>query len=1146
MFRNIVVAVLFACVFGGAAVQTAYAQYPPAIFADNVRHHSGEQGGLIVHLGCGSGHVTGSLKSSNNIVHGLDTRPEKIEDARSRLASRANQGPVSVDLWDGEHLPYADNLVNLIVIGGLADGWVESANNATDEELIRVLAPGGILMRMKDPQKWHEASDWDKIVKPWPDTIDQWTHYLHGPDGNPVADDTEVGPPNSLRWIGGPKWARHHDHMASLTSMVSAGGRLFYIIDEGSRASVQLPSDWKLVARDAFNGTILWKRDIPQWNTHQYPLKSGPAHLLRRLVAVDDKVFVTLGIDAPVSVLDAVSGETLNELSGSEFTREIIVSDDVAYFVADDSPSPLPDWDRVSTYVWENTRTANPDWGWHGEERKVLAYDVASGEQLWATDAPVAPCSLAADQDRILFHDGEKLIRLDHKSGETLWASEPEATSLPVHTNTGPRVVIYGDVVLLAPNNNKITGWSIEDGSLLWEQQQRASGHMSLKDLMVVSGRVWTGGIAQSNGDGIYSGYNPQSGELEQEFGPDLDVHWFHHRCYPAKASGDYILAARNGTEFIDLTTEHWEPHHWVRGGCIYGVMPANGLLYAPMDACGCQLEAKMNGLKALACVPIPSPEDENIPQLPRFEEGPAYGDVDAEDVVAASDWPTYRHDATRSGTSSTSVSSEDLGAEWKSELQGPLTAPTIAGGKLFVASKDAHQVHALDAESGELIWSFSAGGRVDSPPTYYRGLALFGSADGWVYALRASDGVLAWRFRGAPVDRRMIAYGQIESAWPVHGSVLVHDGVLYCTAGRNMYLEGGIHFLRLDPMTGELLGETVMDENDPISGEDMQLTYLHNTGGNNMPEAHSDILTCDGRNIWMRSQKIDFEGNRTELELVDVNEQPQADCHLFCQIGFLDDSYFFRSYWTYGRRVTGGYGGWMKAGRLVPSGRILCFDEDNVYGFGRKPEFMTNSSVLQYQLFSADRLVAEEAILQLNKTEREMNSRSPNKNANMSDWLLRHFYPAEDLTAVNFDWRQEQPSLTVRAMTVSADAVFAAGPPNYLDERQVYRNPGQPETEAALAEQVEALAGRRGARLWTLSKEDGSILQRYELDSPPVFDGMAAADGALFVCSMDGSVTRLSSGENTESLPTANDEPTSVIWGQPEDPSYLKPVENR
>ena len=48
---------------------------------------------------------------------------------------------------------------------------------------------------------------------------------------------------------------------------------------------------------------------------------------------------------------------------------------------------------------------------------------------------------------------------------------------------------------------------------------------------------------------------------------------------------------------------------------------------------------------------------------------------------------------------------------------------------------------------------------------------------------------------------------------------------------------------------------------------------------------------------------------------------------------------------------MTGGYGGWFQAGRYVPSGRILCFDDDAVYGYGRKPEYMVNASVVEYQL---------------------------------------------------------------------------------------------------------------------------------------------------------------------------------------------------
>jgi outer membrane protein assembly factor BamB len=697
-------------------------------------------------------------------------------------------------------------------------------------------------------------------------------------------------------------------------------------------------------------------------------------------------------------------------------------------------------------------------------------------------------------------------------------------------------VLIYKSVVLLAPSNGKMSGWSLADGTKLWEQNQKPSGHQSLKDLLVTDGVAWTAAIAGSNNDGVFIGYDPFTGEKKREFPPDVFVNWFHHRCYPCKATGKYILAARNGTEYIDLDSERWKPHHWVRGGCIYGVMPCNGMTYASMHSCGCQLEAKLMGFNALASGPVPQADPAELSTYARLERGPAYGWVGVPTI--GNDWPTYRHDQGRSGTTS-AVVTPALSQKWQAELGGRLSAPTVAGGLLFVASTETHTVHALDAHTGQRVWAYTTGGRVDSPPTYYKGLVLFGSADGYVYALRASDGVLAWRFRGAPVDQRMMAWEQLESAWPMHGSVLVHDDILYCTAGRNMYLEGGIRFLRLNPITGTLLGEVIMDDVDPETGEDIHLVYVKKVQGNNMPVALSDILSCDGRNIWMRSQKIDFDGTRHEIGLKNVEEQTPGDFHLFSQVGFLDDSYFFRSYWTYGRRVSGGYGGWLKAGRLVPAGRILCFDDDRVYGYGRKPEYMVNASVIEYQLFAADKTVTEAAIDRIGQANSKINARSEKKNANASDWRLRHFFPTEDLTAASFDWKLDQPAVVARAMVVAADTLFLAGPKDYIDERQAYHQWDDPDVQAKLASQAEAFAGRQGGQLWAVSAIDGSVLSRFALDTIPTFDGMAAARGNLYMTTVDGRVLCLGS-DGAQALASAESEPLRVFWDVREDPNYI------
>jgi len=90
--------------------------------------------------------------------------------------------------------------------------------------------------------------------------------------------------------------------------------------------------------------------------------------------------------------------------------------------------------------------------------------------------------------------------------------------------------------------------------------------------------------------------------------------------------------------------------------------------------------------------------------------------------------------------------------------------------------------VYCLDGKTGGRIWEYTAGGKVDLPPTIYRGTTLFGSADGWVHCVRATDGELAWKFRAAPDNRRIIAYDRLEFQ-PVFDGMIAAGGRLFlCT----------------------------------------------------------------------------------------------------------------------------------------------------------------------------------------------------------------------------------------------------------------------------------------------------------------------------------------------------------------------------
>ena len=1071
--------------------------------AKQILDATGVRGGLIVHVGSGDGKLTAALRASESyMVHGLDGDAANVAKARKHIQSLGIYGKVSVDRWSGGRLPYAENLVNLVV--------AEDLGAAPMADVMRVLCPNGVAYVKK-------GGEWTKTVKPRPEEIDEWTHYWHDASGNAVAQDTVVGPPRRMQWVGSPRWSRHHDHMASMSALVSSGGRIFYIIDEGPTSSIRLPGKWSLVARDAFNGTILWKRPIPVWNTHLWGLKSGPAHMPRRLISLGDRVYVTLGLDAPVTELDAATGETLRTFAGSKCTAEMVAADGVLYLMINPDVMKHNNYRQKGTYVWDNTKRSNSGWAWNGEKRVLQAVSLETGKALWKKQVPVAHMSVAVGAQGVLFCDGEKIICLGKVKGGEKWRSLPVGLRMPMHTSYGPRLVAYKDVVLFSGGKGSMGSYDAATGKRLWVGKHAASGHQSPQDLLVVGGLVWSGAIANGKDSGVFVGRDPRTGEVVNQFAPDVNIYWFHHRCHASKATEKFLLPSRTGIEFIDPTTNHWDVNHWVRGGCIYGIMPCNGMVYAPPHSCACYIESKQYGFNALAPERTLKQELAAATDEGRLEQGPAYGKIDNRQstIDNPADWPTYRHDASRSGYTKTSVPAS-VDVAWKAELGGKLSSVVIAGGKLFVASIDTHTVHALDEKTGEVVWSFTAGGRIDSPPTIHEGAALFGSADGWVYCVRAADGKLAWRFRAAPMDRRITAWEQVESTWPVHGSVLVQGGIAYCVAGRSVFLDGGMRLLRLDPKTGKKLSETVLDNRDPNTNQDL---HVH-VKGLDMPVALPDVLSSDGKSLYMRSQAFDLQGKQRRVAPIDVTEQAGEGAHLFSGIGFLDDSIFHRAYWMYGRVVASGYGGWFKAGRLIPWGRPLVVDETTVYGYGRRPEFMVNSSVLEYQLYAADKTIRPEPIRKMAASEKKINAASKQRNASSSDWKLRQRFGVSDLSAVKTKWVMLNPPLHARAMVLAGKTLFVAGPPDVVDEEQAFLRPDDASVRAKIAGEVAALDGEKGALMWAMSASTGRRLALTKLDALPVWDGLAAANGRLFLSTKAGEVICFGKSEGAATAP--------------------------
>jgi outer membrane protein assembly factor BamB len=914
--------------------------------ADRILAASGVKGGLVVHLGSGDGTLTAALrKNASYQVQGLDRDAAKVAAARERLSAEKVYGDVAIERLSGTQLPYIDNLVNLVV--------AENLNGVSIEEVKRVLVPNGVAYVKQSGQ-------WEKIVKPRPTTMDEWTHYYYDARGNAVSKDTLVAPPERLQWVGSPRWSRHHDRMSSLSAQVSNGGRLFYIMDEGSRISILLPSHWSLIARDAFNGTILWKKTIEHWSEHMWPLKSGPTQLTRRLVGDGDRIFVTMGIGEPIVALDGATGDLLQTFTETKGAEEILHVNGVIYTLVNPEDWALKDF---APKLQQDQKRVGDEYEWDKKPRTLMAVDSKSGKVLWKREqVKVAPITLGSDGKRVVYYDGDKLVCLDPATGKERWTTESEGRRKLIEYNFGPRVVMHDDVILYAGGDSVEKAVSADTGRELWKGSHEKSGYRSPEDLIVAGGLVWNAGTSNSGQTGEFTGRDPLTGETKKQFKPDVPegTYWFHHRCYIAKATEKFIMPSRTGIEYVDINAEHWDLNHWVRASCLYGSLPANGLTYAGPHNCACYPEAKLDGMNAMAGN-IGSPHPKTLSDEQRLEHGPAFSQPLDERDTDAKDWPMYRHDLARSGFTDQNLVA-NLGKSWSADLGGRLSAMSVAGGKAFVSQIDAHTLHALDASTGKPLWHFIAGARIDSPPTVWKGRVFFGGKDGWIYCLRETDGALLWRFLAAPSEQRHAAWEQVESVWPVHGAVLVENGTVNAVAGRSMFLDGGLRFLRLDAKTGRKLVEELYDDKDPATGRDLQ--ELHKTL--QMPVGLNDILSSDGKVMYLRSQKIGADGKRIDIGPVSGNPAQQGGAqkgegrHLFAPMGFLDDSWFHRSYWIYGKSFAGGHSGYFQAGKYTPEGRILVHDADKVYGYARLPQYYKWTTTMEHQLFAASKEAPE------------------------------------------------------------------------------------------------------------------------------------------------------------------------------------------
>ncbi len=756
------------------------------------------QRGIVAHLGIDSEAATRLIEQArqNEVRYFLQVETQVQADNIREQARQAGLLGTRIFVSAGAltAIGLADNIANRVIVDPAV------VDRVPRTEVLRILQPRGIAQRSGD-----------SFTKPVPEGTDDWSHPYHGPDNNPQSNDQLVRGHFQTQFLEFPKFSPMPEQS------VIAGGRIYKAMGHIAHKANQNAMLNTLLCIDAYNGTILWRRELPK------------GFMIHRntMIATDDALY--LGDDESCKVIDGRTGKVRaeiavpKELADGPVWKWMAVRDGTLYALIGHEEI------RVDT-VRSNVRgLGHWPWGmWKGHDykdpkvafgfgRTFVAIDLESHSVLWQyrDEEFLDGRAICMNDDAIFAYAPEKFIaKISLEDGKLLWKNDDQDLLEAIGPNgraqlyiTGYATTSYmktarGYLFFAGPQRKKLVAASADNGKLAWTFP---TGNLQL---VLRDDAVWAAG-PQNTDSGFRLDY--ASGKILAKFPA-------RRACTRATGCLDSIFFRASGGT-VRVLTDSATAHHIapMRPPCQDGVLIASGHLYWGPWMCGCQLSLYGN----IALAPLgPPPTDAAKIYADARITGKNISQVEPL-KIDANDWPTYRRDNTRQGITPVAIP-QRVRKRWSADLHSSAlpTAPVVAGGMVFVADRSG-LVQAFD-RAGKPVWQAYANGAIYYPPTVAGNRIFAGSADGRVWAWEAKTGRFLWSFRVAPSDRMIPVYGRLISRWPVAGGVAVHDGTVYAAAGITHY--DGTYVVALDAVTGELKqanttsGQLAAEVNDGIS----------------------------------------------------------------------------------------------------------------------------------------------------------------------------------------------------------------------------------------------------------------------------------------------------------------------------------------
>lgn len=557
----------------------------------------GVKKGYCVVVGSETGHLVYELAKRTDLkIIGVEEDPVKVEKSRRLLNSAGIYGnKVSIIQGSLKNLPFNKYFANLII----SDKLLISGNLPTSaDEIFRVLKPYGGIAYLgteikNNPflkhwistsnKKWDERQGWVSIERGLVPGAGEWTH-LYAEPGNTSCSKDSVEGPFEIQWFGQPGPREMINRHSRPMSPLFKDGRLF------------VPGDNRIICADAYNGTALWNKYVPDsrvlgalrdcgtmavTSDHIY-IAAGQTALGFKVEDGDQDITleapqVILGQESKWGYLAIVDDQIFG--SGKKYTASVTVlgRDNCDAFEGDYRDMISSDYlfslDRLTgevlwTYrglVFNNTITIGDGYVYLVESRNSKAVHDFDGR-------------LRVDH----FNDGPTyIVKLDQRTGEKMWEKKFDFpySQIMFLSYTKKTLLVTGSFNVKDKVHYRIYAFDRQRGKLNWEKEYEGN------DIGGSHGEQWQHPVVIGDRIFLYPYiFNLQTGIRD-------DVTFSKGGCGTFSGSANNLFARNSNPTFYDLIKEDKQGTHLTkvnRPGCWINIIPAGDLISVPEASSGC------------------------------------------------------------------------------------------------------------------------------------------------------------------------------------------------------------------------------------------------------------------------------------------------------------------------------------------------------------------------------------------------------------------------------------------------------------------------------------------------------------------------------------------------------------------------------